>query len=94
MKNANDKKLKNKSEVLLAIREGLVEVRNAEKKYEEFQSLSVFLNKTENIIESHILTLTPDQRFEINESKKDIGNGSYIDQFDLNREIEQWAKRE
>lgn len=42
--NTDYKKLQNKLEVLLAIKEGLGEVKNAKKSYEEFQTLSDFLN--------------------------------------------------
>jgi hypothetical protein len=42
--NNDYKKLQNKLEVLLAIKEGLGEVKKAKKNYEEFQTLSDFLN--------------------------------------------------
>jgi len=44
--NANYKKLQNKLEVLLAIKEGLSEIKGAHKKYEEFETLSDFLNES------------------------------------------------
>jgi hypothetical protein len=41
-------KLQNKLEVLLAIKDGLNEVKGADKKYEEIQTLSDFLNESDN----------------------------------------------
>jgi hypothetical protein len=44
--NSDYKKLQNKLEVLLAIKDGLEEVKNTKKKYQEFQTLSDFLNES------------------------------------------------
>lgn len=44
--NANFKKLQNKLDVLFAIKDGLSEIKIAHKKYEEFQTLSDFLNES------------------------------------------------
>ncbi len=54
-----------------------------------------FLNEIKSILDSkskqQILKLTPEQRKEINESKKEISNGSFIEQSDLDIEIAKWA---
>ncbi len=44
--NSDYKKLQNKLDVLLAIKDGLNEIKGADKKYEEFQTLSDFLNES------------------------------------------------
>lgn len=46
--NTDYKKLQNKLDVLLAIRDGLGEIKDAKKKYEEFQTLSDFLNESDS----------------------------------------------
>lgn len=46
--NSDYKKLQNKLEVLLAIKDGLSEIKGANKKYEEFQTLSDFLNESDS----------------------------------------------
>lgn len=45
--NLDYKTLQNKLEVLLAIKDGLNEIKGANKKYEEFQTLSDFLNESD-----------------------------------------------
>jgi len=44
--NSDYIKLQNKLDVLLAIRDGLGEIKAAKKKYEEFQTISDFLNES------------------------------------------------
>lgn len=44
--NSDYIKLRNKLDVLLAIRNGLGEIKTAKKKYEEFQTISDFLNES------------------------------------------------
>ena len=44
--NSDYIKLQNKLDVLLAIRDGLGEIKTAKKKYEEFQTISDFLNES------------------------------------------------
>lgn len=44
--NSDNVKLQNKLDVLLAIRDGLGEIKTAKKKYEEFQTISDFLNES------------------------------------------------
>lgn len=46
--NSDNQKLQNKLEVLLAVRDGLGEIKAAKKKYEEFQTLSDFLNESDS----------------------------------------------
>ena len=46
--NSDYQKLQNKVEVLLAIKDGLSEVKRANKKYEEFQTLTDFLNESDS----------------------------------------------
>lgn len=46
--NSDYKKLQSKVEVLLAVKDGLSEVKGANKKYEEFQTLSDFVNECES----------------------------------------------
>lgn len=46
--NSDYQKLQNKLEVLLAIKDGLSEIKVANKKYEEFQTLSDFLNESDS----------------------------------------------
>ena len=45
--NSDYQKLQNKVEVLLAIKDGLSEVKRANKNYEEIQTLSDFLNESD-----------------------------------------------
>ncbi|MFO7969432.1 MAG: hypothetical protein R6U15_04900 [Candidatus Izemoplasmatales bacterium] len=40
--------------------------------------------------DSKILSLTREQRFEINESKKEIEQGLFIDQVELDKEFDKW----
>ena len=40
--------------------------------------------------ESKILSLTSEQRFEINESMKEIKQGLFIDQVELDKEFDKW----
>jgi len=53
-----------------------------------------FLNALKTIldskIDSKILSLTREQRFEINESKKEIEQGLFIDQVELDKEFDKW----
>jgi hypothetical protein len=44
--NSDYQKLQNKLEVLLAIKDGLSEIKRADKKYEEIQTLTDFLNES------------------------------------------------
>lgn len=54
-----------------------------------------FLNEIKSILDSksreQVLKLTPEQRSEINESKKEIAKGSFIEQSELDKEIAKWA---
>ena len=54
-----------------------------------------FLNEIRSILDSkskqQILKLTPEQRKEINASKKEIDNGIFIEQSELDKEITRWA---
>ena len=54
-----------------------------------------FLNERRSILDSkskqQILKLTPEQRKEINASKKEIDNGIFIEQSELDKEITRWA---
>ncbi len=45
---SENKKLQNKIEVLLAIKDGLSEIKGANKNYEEFQTLSDFVNESDS----------------------------------------------
>jgi len=45
--NSDYKKLQHKLEVLLAIKDGLIEIKGANKKYEDFQTLSDFVNESD-----------------------------------------------
>jgi hypothetical protein len=53
-----------------------------------------FLNAIKTILDSKtqnkILSLTQEQRFEIIESKKGIEKGLYIEQLELDKEVEKW----
>lgn len=57
-----------------------------------------FLNEIKSILDSkskqQILKLTTEQRLEINESKKEIGKGCFIEQSELDKEIARWASEE
>ncbi len=46
--NSDYQKLQNKVEVLLAIKDGLNEVKRANKKYEQIQTLTDFLNESDS----------------------------------------------
>ncbi len=54
-----------------------------------------FLNEIKSILDSkskqQILKLTQEQRLEIYESKKEIEKGYYIEQSELDKEVERWA---
>ena len=54
-----------------------------------------FLKAVKTILESktdtEVLLLSPDQRNEIMESKKEIEKGLYIEQKNLDKEISRWA---
>jgi hypothetical protein len=54
-----------------------------------------FLNEIKSILDSkskkQILKLTPEQRQEIHESKIEIEKGYYIEQSELDKEVERWA---
>lgn len=41
--------------------------------------------------DTEVLALTPEQRMEIMESKKEIEQGLYINQENLNKEVAKWA---
>ncbi len=41
--------------------------------------------------ESKILSLTSEQRFEINESMEEIEQGLFIDQVELDKEFDKWS---
>ena len=45
---SDNKKLQNKIEVLLSIKDGLSEIKGANKNYQEFQTLSDFVNEGDN----------------------------------------------
>lgn len=45
---SDNKKLQNKIEVLLSIKDGLSEIKGANKNYEKFQTLSDFVNEGDN----------------------------------------------
>jgi hypothetical protein len=55
----------------------------------------VFLNEIKRILDSksrqQILKLTPEQSKEINDSQRDIRNGNFIEQSDLDKEVAKWA---
>lgn len=55
-----------------------------------------FLNEIKSILDSkskqQILKLTQEQRLEIQESKNEIDKGYYIEQSELDQEVERWAK--
>lgn len=54
-----------------------------------------FLNEIKALLESNLqpkmLSLTPEQRYEIYESKKEIKNGLFIDQSEIDKAVEKWA---
>ncbi|MDP2888052.1 MAG: hypothetical protein Q8P34_03680 [Bacteroidota bacterium] len=54
-----------------------------------------FLNEIKSILDSkskqQILKLTQEQRLEIHESKKEIEKGYYIEQSEIDQEVERWA---
>ena len=53
-----------------------------------------FLNAIKTILDSktqsNVISLTEEQRLEIIESKKEIENGLYIDQLELDKEVGKW----
>jgi hypothetical protein len=53
-----------------------------------------FLNAIKTILDTKtqtkIMSLTQEQRFEIIESKKEIEQGLYIEQLELDKEVGQW----
>jgi hypothetical protein len=53
-----------------------------------------FLNEMKTILDSkaqsQVLHLTPEQRMEIDESKKDVEKGLFIEQSELDKEVEKW----
>jgi hypothetical protein len=55
-----------------------------------------FLNEMKIILDSkaqsQVLHLTPEQRMEIDESKKDVEKGLYIEQSELDNEVEKWLR--
>ena len=54
-----------------------------------------FLNEIKSLLESKsaekMLILTSEQKNEINESKKEIKKGQFIDQSELDQAVEKWA---
>ena len=54
-----------------------------------------FLNEIRSILDSkskqQILKLTPEQREEINASKKEIGDGNFSEQSEIDKEVTRWA---
>ena len=54
-----------------------------------------FLNALKTILDSktqtHTLTLTSEQRYEIIESKKEIEKGLFIEQIELDKEFNKWV---
>jgi hypothetical protein len=54
-----------------------------------------FLNEIKSLLESKssekMLVLTSEQKDEINESKKEIKKGHFIDQSELDKAVEKWA---
>ena len=55
----------------------------------------VFLNEIKRILDSkskqQILKLTPEQYQEINDSQRDIRDGNFIEQSDLDEKVAKWA---
>jgi hypothetical protein len=64
------------------------------KKINEIDDIS-FLKAIKTILEARtsgqILTLTPEQRHEIEESKKEIEKGLYLNQEDIDKMFGQWV---
>ena len=60
---------------------------------EEINDVS-FLNAIKTILDtktqSQIITLTSEQRYEIRESKKEIEQGLFIEQVELDKEFNKW----
>jgi len=54
-----------------------------------------FLNEIKSLLESKssekMLILTSEQKNEINESKREIKKGHFIDQSELDKSVEKWA---
>lgn len=54
-----------------------------------------FLNEIKDLLElksqPKMLSLTPEQRFEIYESKKEIKNGLLFDQSEIDKAVDKWA---
>jgi hypothetical protein len=55
-----------------------------------------FLNEMKTILDSkaqsQVLHLTPEQRIEIDESRKDVEKGLFIEQSELEKEVEKWLR--
>jgi hypothetical protein len=53
-----------------------------------------FLNAIKTILDSktqsQTISLTTEQRFEINESQKEVEQGLFIEQFELDKEFNKW----
>jgi hypothetical protein len=53
-----------------------------------------FLNAIKTILDSktqsHTISLTAEQRYEIEESRKEIEQGLFIEQIELNKEFDKW----
>jgi hypothetical protein len=56
-----------------------------------------FLNAIKTILDTkaqtQTLSLTPEQRFEILESKKEIESGLFVEQVELDKEFNKWLNR-
>jgi hypothetical protein len=54
-----------------------------------------FLNEIKSLLESKssekMLVLTSEQKDEINESKREIKKGQFIDQYELDQAVEKWS---
>jgi len=54
-----------------------------------------FLNEIKALLESKssekMLMLTSEQRYEINESKKEVKKNDFIDQAELDKAVQKWA---
>jgi hypothetical protein len=55
-----------------------------------------FLNEIRSILDSkaqsQIIHLTPEQHIEISESRKEVEKGFFIEQSDLDNELEKWLR--
>ena len=60
----------------------------------EINDLS-FLNAIKTILDtktqSQTITLTPEQRYEIQESRKEVEQGLFIEQIELDKEFNKWV---